>query len=34
MPTHLILDIETVPDPELPGLDDSDKVPPRHSIRL
>jgi predicted PolB exonuclease-like 3'-5' exonuclease len=28
MTTHLILDIETIPDPELPRLDDSDKVPP------
>ena len=26
--THLILDIETIPDPELPRLDESDKVPP------
>lgn len=24
---HLVLDIETIPDPELPRLDDSDKVP-------
>jgi hypothetical protein len=28
MPTHLVLDIETIPDPELPRLDDSDRVPP------
>lgn len=28
MPSHLILDIETIPDPELPRMDDSDKVPP------
>jgi 3'-5' exonuclease len=28
MTTHLILDIETIPDPELPRLDDSDRVPP------
>ena len=28
MTAHLILDIETIPDPELPRLDDSDKVPP------
>jgi len=28
MTVHLILDIETVPDPELPRLDDSDRVPP------
>jgi predicted PolB exonuclease-like 3'-5' exonuclease len=28
MTTHLILDIETIPDPELPRLDDSEKVPP------
>jgi predicted PolB exonuclease-like 3'-5' exonuclease len=28
MVTHLVLDIETIPDPELPRLDDSDKVPP------
>lgn len=28
MATHLVLDIETIPDPELPRLDDSDKVPP------
>jgi 3'-5' exonuclease len=27
-PTHLVLDIETIPDPELPRLDDSDRVPP------
>jgi predicted PolB exonuclease-like 3'-5' exonuclease len=26
--THLILDIETIPDPELPRLDDSDRIPP------
>jgi 3'-5' exonuclease len=28
MPTHLVLDIETIPDPELPRQDDSDRVPP------
>jgi predicted PolB exonuclease-like 3'-5' exonuclease len=28
MPTHLVLDIETIPDPELPRVDDSDRVPP------
>lgn len=28
MAAHLVLDIETIPDPELPRLDDSDKVPP------
>ena len=28
MPTHLILDIETIPDPELPRQDDSERVPP------
>src|SRR5689334_16866623 len=28
MPSHLILDIETIPDPELPRLDDSERVPP------
>jgi predicted PolB exonuclease-like 3'-5' exonuclease len=28
MPTHLILDIETIPDAELPRQDDSDRVPP------
>jgi hypothetical protein len=28
MGSHLILDIETIPDPELPRHDDSDKVPP------
>ncbi len=28
MTVHLVLDIETVPDPELPRLDDSDRVPP------
>jgi predicted PolB exonuclease-like 3'-5' exonuclease len=28
MTAHLILDIETIPDPELPRLDDSDRVPP------
>lgn len=27
MTAHLILDIETIPDPELPRLDDSEKVP-------
>jgi hypothetical protein len=27
MTAHLVLDIETIPDPELPRLDDSDKVP-------
>ncbi len=27
MPTHLVLDIETIPDPELPRLDESEKVP-------
>jgi predicted PolB exonuclease-like 3'-5' exonuclease len=27
MAAHLILDIETIPDPELPRADDSDKVP-------
>lgn len=26
--THLVLDIETIPDPELPRQDDSDWVPP------
>jgi predicted PolB exonuclease-like 3'-5' exonuclease len=25
---HLVLDIETIPDPELPRLDESDRVPP------
>jgi predicted PolB exonuclease-like 3'-5' exonuclease len=28
MTAHLVLDIETIPDPELPRLDDSDRVPP------
>jgi predicted PolB exonuclease-like 3'-5' exonuclease len=28
MGNHLVLDIETIPDPELPRHDDSDKVPP------
>jgi predicted PolB exonuclease-like 3'-5' exonuclease len=28
MTTHLVLDIETIPDPELPRQDDSDRVPP------
>jgi predicted PolB exonuclease-like 3'-5' exonuclease len=28
MPAHLVLDIETIPDPELPRQDDSDRVPP------
>jgi hypothetical protein len=28
MHTHLVLDIETIPDPELPRQDDSDRVPP------
>jgi predicted PolB exonuclease-like 3'-5' exonuclease len=27
MASHLVLDIETIPDPELPRADDSDKVP-------
>ena len=27
-PTHLILDIETIPDPELPRVDESERVPP------
>jgi predicted PolB exonuclease-like 3'-5' exonuclease len=27
MATHLVLDIETIPDPELPRSDDSEKVP-------
>ncbi len=27
MAAHLVLDIETIPDPELPRADDSDKVP-------
>src|SRR5579864_2278201 len=26
--THLVLDIETIPDPELPRQDDSERVPP------
>jgi len=28
MPAHLVLDIETIPDPELPRQEDSDRVPP------
>jgi 3'-5' exonuclease len=28
MAAHLVLDIETIPDPELPRTDDSDRVPP------
>jgi hypothetical protein len=28
MSTHLVLDIETIPDPELPRADESDRVPP------
>jgi predicted PolB exonuclease-like 3'-5' exonuclease len=28
MAAHLVLDIETIPDPELPRQDDSDRVPP------
>jgi predicted PolB exonuclease-like 3'-5' exonuclease len=28
MGAHLVLDIETIPDPELPRLDESDRVPP------
>jgi hypothetical protein len=28
MHTHLVLDIETIPDPELPRQDDGDRVPP------
>jgi predicted PolB exonuclease-like 3'-5' exonuclease len=28
MAAHVILDIETIPDPELPRQDDSDRVPP------
>ncbi len=27
MPVHLVLDIETIPDPELPRLDESERVP-------
>ncbi len=27
MTSHLVLDIETIPDPELPRLDDSERVP-------
>ncbi len=27
MTTHLVLDIETIPDPELPSQDDSERVP-------
>jgi predicted PolB exonuclease-like 3'-5' exonuclease/SAM-dependent methyltransferase len=27
MPAHLVLDIETIPDPELPRQDDSERVP-------
>jgi 3'-5' exonuclease len=34
MPMHLVLDIETIPDPELPRLDDSDKVPPPPMNRI
>jgi predicted PolB exonuclease-like 3'-5' exonuclease len=28
MPAHLVLDIETIPDPELPRQDEGDRVPP------
>lgn len=28
LPAHLVLDIETIPDPELPRQDDGDRVPP------
>ena len=28
MPAHLILDIETIPDPELPRQDEGERVPP------
>jgi predicted PolB exonuclease-like 3'-5' exonuclease len=28
MAAHLVLDIETIPDPELPRLDEGDRVPP------
>src|SRR5580658_2475035 len=28
MAAHLVLDIETIPDPELPRIDDGDRVPP------
>jgi predicted PolB exonuclease-like 3'-5' exonuclease len=28
MHTHLVLDIETIPDPELPRVEDGDRVPP------
>jgi predicted PolB exonuclease-like 3'-5' exonuclease len=28
MASHLVLDIETIPDPELPRQDDSERVPP------
>ena len=27
-PTHLVLDIETIPDPELPRTEESERVPP------
>jgi predicted PolB exonuclease-like 3'-5' exonuclease len=27
-PTHLVLDIETIPDPELPRIEESERVPP------
>jgi predicted PolB exonuclease-like 3'-5' exonuclease len=31
-PTHLVLDIETIPDPELPRLEESERVPaPPHN---
>src|SRR5258708_4029573 len=28
MPAHLVLDIETIPDPELPRQDEGERVPP------
>jgi 3'-5' exonuclease len=28
LPAHLVLDIETIPDPELPRQDEGDRVPP------
>jgi predicted PolB exonuclease-like 3'-5' exonuclease len=32
--THLVLDIETIPDPDLPRADESDRVPPPPHNRI
>jgi L-2-hydroxyglutarate oxidase LhgO len=33
MPVHLVLDIETIPDPELPRQDESERVPVADFVR-